>query len=196
MEGAVDAGVEVVETLEEGQLPDRSADVQNTDWRWQAHRLRHQGWNSTPGDRNVEGGAARSGAPQPWNIEREIRRGGSESRFRHSTIRDFIDDGIAAGQLKYEKRKLYVKAKAAVEVTATYCMRHLPRRHRWDEIPWICCIGMHRLEMAYGTCAISAPAEKAGNRHTSAVCEGGTRPLLAEDATGGATAEFRVCVFA
>ena len=36
--------------------------------------------------------------------------------FRRSTIRDFIDQGIVAGQLKYDKRKLYAKAKQIVEV--------------------------------------------------------------------------------
>jgi len=62
MEGAVDAGLKVVGTIEEGE------DL-----------------------------AKRSG-------------------FRRSTIRDFIDNGIVAGQLKYEKCKLFVKPKEAAVV--------------------------------------------------------------------------------
>jgi hypothetical protein len=36
-----------------------------------------------------------------------------KSGFRRSTIRDFIDNGIVSGQLKYEKRKLVLRPKDA-----------------------------------------------------------------------------------
>ena len=117
MEGAVDAGVEVVGTVEEGQLT----------------RIEVRTFKTRIGDGKPIVYGMRDGIPHretatfqevlldlarrnPGTSKERFEEIARDAGFRRSTIRDFIEHAIVAGQLKYESRKLYVKAKEAVEV--------------------------------------------------------------------------------
>jgi KaiC/GvpD/RAD55 family RecA-like ATPase len=117
MEGAVDAGVEVVGTVEEGQLT----------------RIEVQTFKTRIGDGKPIVYGMRDGIPHretatfqevlldlarrnPGISKEKFEEAARDAGFRRSTIRDFIDHAIVAGQLKYESRKLYVKAKQSVGV--------------------------------------------------------------------------------
>ncbi|HYW38064.1 MAG TPA: AAA family ATPase [Terriglobales bacterium] len=117
MEGAVDAGVEVVGTVEEGQLT----------------RIEVQTFKTRIGDGKPIVYGMRNGIPHretatsqevlldlarrnPGISKEKFEAAARSAGFRRSTIRDFIDHAIVAGQLKYESRKLHVKAKQNVEV--------------------------------------------------------------------------------
>ena len=117
MEGAVDAGVEVVGTVEAGQLT----------------RIEVQTFKTRIGDGKPIVYGMRDGIPHretatfkdvlldlarrnPGISKEQFEEAARNAGFRRSTIRDFLDQSIVAGQLQYEKRKLYVKAKQSVEV--------------------------------------------------------------------------------
>jgi hypothetical protein len=117
MEGAVDAGVEVVGTVEEGRLT----------------RIEVETFKTRIGDGKPIVYGIRDGIPyretatfqevlldlarrNPGISKEKFEEAARNAGFRRSTIRDFIDQGIVAGQLKYDKRKLYAKAKQIVEM--------------------------------------------------------------------------------
>lgn len=110
MEGAVDAGVEVIGTIEEGLLT----------------RIEVQTFKTRIGDGKPIVYGMKGGIPyrqtatiadrlldhirrHPGLTKEKFEEAARNAGFRRGTIRDFIDHGIVSGALRYEKRKLSVK---------------------------------------------------------------------------------------
>ena len=117
MEGAVDAGVEVIGTVEEGRLTRIAVETFKTrigDGKPIVYGIRDGiPYRETATFQEVLLDLARR---NPGISKEKFEEAARNAGFRRSTIRDFIDQGIVAGQLKYDKRKLYAKAKQLVEV--------------------------------------------------------------------------------
>lgn len=112
MEGAVDAGIKVVGTIEEGKLT----------------RIEVETFKTRIGDGKPIVYGMRDGIPKretatftdalfdlvrrhPGLSKEKFEDVGKESGFRRSTVRDFIDAGVVSGKLKYEKCKLVLMPK-------------------------------------------------------------------------------------
>jgi KaiC/GvpD/RAD55 family RecA-like ATPase len=119
MEGAVDALIKIVSTIEEGKLTRMEVQTKKT-------RI-GDGKSIVYGI--VDGVPVRQTATfqdmlfellkrNPGLSKEKFEDVARRSGFRRGTIRDFIDNGTTAGKIKYESRKLYVKeattTKAAV----------------------------------------------------------------------------------
>jgi RecA-family ATPase len=118
MEGAVDAGLKVVGTIEEGKLT----------------RIEVQTFKTRIGDGKVIVYGMRDGVPSretatitdvlydlvkrnPGLTKEKFEEVAKEAGFRRGTVREFIDHGIAAGHLKYERKKLFLKPKPEVSIS-------------------------------------------------------------------------------
>ena len=114
MEGAVDAGIKVVGTIEEGKLT----------------RIEVETFKTRIGDGRPILYGMRDGIPRretatftdilfdlvrrnPGLSKDKFEEVAKKSGFRRSTVREFLDNGIVSGRLKYEKCKLYAKVKDA-----------------------------------------------------------------------------------